>query len=104
ARVARTVAASASALPLLPVQYADYTLWQHEVLGEESDPQSAIARQLAFWTQTLADLPEAIALPTDRPRPKVASYRGGRVPLRLPAELPEKLLGLARPNGASPFM
>ena len=37
----------------LPVQYADYTLWQHEVLGEESDPQSAIARQLAFWTETL---------------------------------------------------
>ena len=57
-------------------------------LGEESDPQSAIARQLAFWSETLADLPEAIALPADRPRPKVASYRGGRVPLRLPAELP----------------
>ena len=35
----------------LPVQYADYTLWQHQVLGDESDPQSAIARQLAFWTR-----------------------------------------------------
>ena len=40
-------------LPALPVQYADYTLWQHEVLGDESDPDSAIARQLAFWTSTL---------------------------------------------------
>ena len=96
--------AGASALPALPVQYADYTLWQHEVLGEESDPASAIARQLAFWTQTLADLPEAIALPTDRPRPRVASYRGGRVPLRLPADLHAKLIALARQNGASLFM
>ncbi|MFY9735644.1 MAG: amino acid adenylation domain-containing protein, partial [Rhodoplanes sp.] len=104
ARLAGTVPAGASALPPLPVQYADYTLWQHEVLGEESDPQSAIVRQLAFWTDTLKDLPEAIALPADRPRPKVASYRGGRVPLRLPAELHEKLLGLARQNGASLFM
>ena len=103
-RGAGELPAGASALPALPVQYADYTLWQHEVLGEESDPASAIARQLAFWTQTLADLPEAIALPTDRPRPRVASYRGGRVPLRLPADLHAKLIALARQNGASLFM
>ena len=50
------------------------------------------------------DLPEAIALPTDRPRPRVASYRGGRVPLRLPAGLHEQLLALARASGASLFM
>ena len=55
--------ANEPALPPLPVQYADYTLWQHQVLGQESDPQSAIAQQLAFWRETLADLPEAIALP-----------------------------------------
>ena len=103
-RGAGELPAGASALPALPVQYADYTLWQHEVLGEESDPASAIARQLAFWTQTLADLPEAIALPADRPRPRVASYRGGRVPLRLPADLHAKLIALARQNGASLFM
>ena len=66
--------------------------------------ESAIARQLGFWTQTLADLPEAIALPADRPRPRVASYRGGRVPLRLPADLHASLLTLARQNGASLFM
>ena len=93
-----------NALPSLPVQYADYTLWQHAVLGAESDPHSAIARQLGYWTETLRDLPEAIALPTDRPRPQVASYRGGRVPLRLPADLHEKLLALARASGASLFM
>ena len=95
---------ASSALASLPVQYADYTLWQHDVLGRESDPASPIARQLAFWTETLADLPEAIALPADRPRPAVASYRGGRVPLRLPADLHARLLSLARASGASLFM
>ena len=53
-------------LPALPVQYADYTLWQHEVLGEESDPQSAIARQLAFWTETL-ERPSRPARSAERP-------------------------------------
>jgi len=43
----------------LPVQYADYTLWQQKVLGQESDSQSAVARQLAFWVATLKDLPES---------------------------------------------
>ena len=92
------------ALPSLPVQYADYTLWQQAVLGQESDPHSLVAQQLAFWRETLADLPEAIALPADRPRPAVASYRGGRVPLRLDAELHASLLALARQSGASLFM
>ncbi len=72
--------------------------------AQESDPDSLIARQLAFWTETLADLPEAIALPADRPRPAIASYRGGRVPLRLDADLHAALLALARANGASLFM
>ncbi len=72
--------------------------------AQESDPDSLIARQLAFWTETLADLPEAIALPADRPRPAIASYRGGRVPLRLDADLHAALLTLARANGASLFM
>ena len=95
---------TADALAPLPVQYADYTLWQHDVLGAETDPDSLIARQLAYWTETLADLPEAIALPADRPRPAIASYRGGRVPLRLDADLHAALLALARANGASLFM
>ena len=91
-------------LPALPVQYADYTLWQNAVLGDENDPQSAISRQLAFWTATLAGLPDALDLPTDRPRPAVSSYRGDSVSLRLSGELHGALLGLARESGASLFM
>ncbi|MGA8708022.1 MAG: amino acid adenylation domain-containing protein, partial [Steroidobacteraceae bacterium] len=88
----------------LPVQYADYTLWQHQVLGSESDPHSAMARQLSFWSETLKDLPDQIELPTDRPRPAVSSYRGGHVPLRIDADLHRALINLSRDSQASLFM
>ncbi|MFG2312764.1 amino acid adenylation domain-containing protein [Streptomyces sp. NPDC048566] len=68
----------------LPVQYADYTLWQQDVLGDESDPDSLAARQLAYWREALADLAQPLALPTDRPRPRVTSSRGDLV--RFPVE------------------
>ena len=89
-------------LPALPVQYADYTLWQQAVLGDEGDGASAMARQLAYWTAALADLPEQIELPADRARPAVASHRGGRVPLAIDAELHRGLLALARERGREP--
>ncbi len=88
----------------LPVQYADYTLWQRAALGDESEAESALARQLSFWRETLRGLPEQIDLPIDRVRPAAASYRGDSVPLRLPGRLHEALLGLARDSGASLFM
>nr|WP_256463669.1 non-ribosomal peptide synthase/polyketide synthase [Kitasatospora sp. SUK 42] len=88
----------------LPVQYADYTLWQHELLGEAGDRDSLVARQAAYWTGQLADLPERIQLPTDRPRPVVASHRGGFVHAGLDAELHRGLRELARANGTSLFM
>ena len=66
--------------------------------------RALLRASLRSGRETLADLPEAIALPTDRPRPKVASYRGGRVPLRLPADLHASCSALARQNGASLFM
>ncbi|MEU6231430.1 amino acid adenylation domain-containing protein [Kitasatospora sp. NPDC047058] len=88
----------------LPVQYADYTLWQAEVLGEEHDPASELARQTGYWQQTLARLPEELALPTDRPRPAELSFRGNTVPLRLPAEAHAPLAALAREANASVFM
>ncbi|WP_244188772.1 condensation domain-containing protein, partial [Streptomyces yokosukanensis] len=65
----------------LPVQYADYTLWQRELLGAEEDPSSLVSRQLSFWTSVLDGIPDQLELPFDRPRPKVASYRGDTVPI-----------------------
>ncbi|MGK4578986.1 non-ribosomal peptide synthase/polyketide synthase [Kitasatospora sp. HPMI-4] len=88
----------------LPVQYADYTLWQREVLGEESDPQSLFARQLAYWSGQLAGLPERLQLPTDRPRPATASHRGDQLAVRIDAELHAGLRELATASGTSVFM
>ena len=97
-------AGGAPAFERLPVQYADYTLWQHAVLGDESDAGSVIARQLSFWRERLAGLPEQIELPSDRARPAVASHRGEHVRLRLSAALHVGLLRLAQEEQASLFM
>ncbi|MGW2130387.1 amino acid adenylation domain-containing protein [Streptomyces coelicoflavus] len=88
----------------LPVQYADYTLWQADVLGSEDDPDSTAARQLAYWKQALAELPEELTLPADRPRPAAASHRGDAVPFHLPADLHAGLARLAGEHRASLFM
>ncbi|MFL6110863.1 MAG: condensation domain-containing protein, partial [Catenulispora sp.] len=88
----------------LAVQYADYALWQRRVLGDEDDPGSAIARQLDYWRAALADLPEELDLPTDRPRPATAGAHGGQVVLAIPDEVATGLAELARDTGTSLFM
>ena len=86
------------------MQYGDYTLWQRELLGAESDPESLLSRQASLLARGLAGLPGCIALPTDRPRPAVSSYRGETVPLRIDACAARGLRGLARRTGSSLFM
>ncbi|MEU6236010.1 amino acid adenylation domain-containing protein [Kitasatospora sp. NPDC047058] len=88
----------------LPVQYGDYTLWQREVLGSEQDEQSQLSQQLGFWRTALAGLPDQLDLPTDRPRPAVAGYRGGTVPLHIDAALHRRVQEVARENGSTVFM
>jgi amino acid adenylation domain-containing protein len=88
----------------LPMQYADYTLWQHQLLGERTDPDSLYAAQVAYWTDTLAGLPEQLTLPTDRPRPAIASFRGAHLTGRLDPSLHQGLTALAHRNRTSLFM
>ncbi|MBN6039850.1 non-ribosomal peptide synthetase/type I polyketide synthase [Amycolatopsis sp. 195334CR] len=88
----------------LPVQYADYTMWQAELLGDEKDPDSLIARQLKFWKSALAGLPDELNLPYDRPRPAKPTQRGASLEFELGASHHSRLLGLARESGASFFM
>ncbi|MGW5739790.1 condensation domain-containing protein, partial [Streptomyces sp. NPDC055261] len=98
------IADSAPEWAPLPVQYADYALWQRQLLGDENDPDSLLGQQITYWTTQLADLPEQLELPTDRRRPAVASYRGDSLAFVLDAPLHARLAGLARESGASVFM
>ncbi|WP_460068199.1 amino acid adenylation domain-containing protein [Streptomyces sp. YKOK-I1] len=100
---ARTEGAAPDWQPL-PVQYTDYTLWQHRLLGDERRPDSQAARQIRFWTEQLADLPDEMALPYDRSRPRQPSNRGHSVAWRLTASTRNDLEQLARESGASLFM
>ncbi|MEU7414998.1 amino acid adenylation domain-containing protein, partial [Streptomyces sp. NPDC042638] len=82
----------------LPVQYADYALWQQQLMEQDEE------RQLGFWRQTLADLPEEATLPTDRPRPATASNRGSTHTVHGDARLHQALTALAQDTGATLFM
>ncbi|HEX9335446.1 MAG TPA: condensation domain-containing protein, partial [Pseudonocardiaceae bacterium] len=80
----------------LPVQYADYTLWQRDVPGA--------AEQLDFWRTALAGAPDRIDLPIDRPRPAEPTHRSGTLSVHLPSELHAALAALARQHGSTLFM
>ncbi|AXK33658.1 amino acid adenylation domain-containing protein [Streptomyces armeniacus] len=89
----------------LPVQYADYTLHQRELLGDDIEGGSPLAaQQIDFWRHELTGMPEELELPTDYPRPAVNSYEGGLVSFGIGAELHRAVSELAGSVGASPFM
>jgi amino acid adenylation domain-containing protein len=88
-----------SPLPPLAVQFADYAHWQRECLDEQR-----VHNLLAYWREQLLGAPSALELPTDRPRPAVATYRGAHVPFSLPADSSHALRELARREGATLFM
>ena len=87
-----------SPLPELPIQYADYALWQRRWLRGE-----ALDEQLGYWKEQLAEL-AALELPTDHPRPAVQTHRGARRSLTLPESLTQALKALSRQEGTTLFM
>ncbi|MFG2763717.1 non-ribosomal peptide synthetase [Streptomyces rubiginosohelvolus] len=106
AYAARTGGA-APAWPPLPVQYADFTLWQRASLGWDDDaphPDGVVAAQLDHWRDVLRDLPAELPLPTDRPRPPVPSHRGGFARFTVPPAVHTAMRTLARTESTSLFM
>ncbi|MBM9510751.1 condensation domain-containing protein, partial [Actinacidiphila acididurans] len=88
----------------LPVQYADYALWQHELLGDDEDPGSPLNSQLEHWREALDGAPPEIALPVDRPRQAVAGHEGAAVAIEIGAETHTRVYAVARDHQATAFM
>ncbi|NMO23696.1 condensation domain-containing protein, partial [Pyxidicoccus fallax] len=86
-------------LPELPVQYADYAVWQRDWLKGE-----VLEAQLEYWRQQLKGAPRALELPTDKPRPAVQTFRGDTRGFQWRKGLWEGVKGLAQREGATPFM
>ncbi|HVR95695.1 MAG TPA: non-ribosomal peptide synthase/polyketide synthase, partial [Thermoanaerobaculia bacterium] len=86
-------------LPGLPVQYADYAVWERGRLQGER-----LAAQLDYWRRQLAGAPMALELPADRPRPPVQTFRGGSRELRLPADVAARLRHTAQREGVTLYM
>ncbi|KZN75423.1 hypothetical protein N477_01545 [Pseudoalteromonas luteoviolacea H33-S] len=86
-------------LPALSIQYADYARWQQEHLAGE-----LLDKQMAYWTEQLADVPASHSLMLDKVRPKVKQHRGSAVTGELPSSVTQPLLQLAKAQQLSPFM
>ncbi|MFG1664157.1 amino acid adenylation domain-containing protein [Streptomyces sp. Y7] len=87
----------------LPLQFADYALWERELLSGEQDRETLAWDEIRYWRGALDGAPEALDLPTDRDRPVLPTRRAGSVPVRLGAEAHTRLAATAEPSGASAF-
>ena len=88
-----------SKLSELPVQYADFAVWQREYLSGE-----VLEKELAYWKEQLREAPAILKLPTDRPRPPVQSFRGAMQSFNLPPGVTAGLRELSRQEGVTLFM
>ncbi len=88
-----------SPLPELPIQYADFAVWQRGWLSGER-----LAAELDYWRRQLAGIPESLELPFDHPRPAAESFRGATATFALPVELARALSALSRRRGATQSM
>ncbi|NEO97867.1 MAG: amino acid adenylation domain-containing protein, partial [Symploca sp. SIO2E9] len=88
-----------SPLTPLPIQYADFALWQREWLQGE-----VLQQQLSYWQRQLAEAPDLLSLPTDRPRPAVQTFAGAYQQFALSAELSSQLTQLSQKQGVTLFM
>ena len=86
-------------LPELPIQYADFAVWQREYLQG-----AVLEEQLAYWKKQLANVPPVLALPSDRPRSDSATFQGARMEFELNKELTEQLRKLNQHEGVTLFM
>lgn len=90
--------------PKLQLQYADFATWQHSLLNEGAHGNCLLWPHVDYWLEALSGLPAELALPYDRPRAKIPSFRGGTVEIPIDAELHRQLRGLARDCKATVFM
>jgi len=88
----------------LPVHFADFALWQDDLLKGEEERNSLVSELLGYWRGALAGLGDELGLPTDRPRPPVASQRAGQLPLHVAADVRDSLADIAESGEATLFM
>ncbi|MGI2909660.1 condensation domain-containing protein, partial [Tolypothrix sp. VBCCA 56010] len=87
------------ALPELPIQYADFAVWQQQWLQQE-----VLAQQLTYWQQQLAGVPALLELPTDRPRPAIQTYKGATQTFSLSSQLSAALTAFSQKQEVTLFM
>ncbi|CCH91197.1 MicC protein [Microcystis aeruginosa PCC 9432] len=93
------VAGKEATLPTLPIQYADFAVWQRQWLQGK-----VLGTQLEYWKQQLADAPPLLELPTDRPRPAIQTFQGKTERFWLDSKLTQELKALSQQSGCTLFM